>query len=194
MILDTTKAAQTVKHEVGDYDLKTRDIVGRGVDVLFASVKFYKTGWGPSICYDSIARTSAKFDPAFPGWFLYRRVRHGDCRFDRTLEAFAIGGARALARAGKENGRRYVSGATCRKRGWIAQAGRDALDYAIFGKFAAGLNDRAQHFGVHWKTYQAIRDPLAGGLFVGVNTWTEQLHEEFFSLARREYSRGGESG
>jgi hypothetical protein len=178
--------------QVGDYDLKSRDIVERGIDVLFASVKFYKSGWGPNICYDSIACTTAKFDKDFPGWQFYRRVRHGDPRFDRTLEAFAIGGARGLARAGKENGRRYVSGATCRKRGWIAQAGRDALDYAIFGKFPAGLNDRAQHFGVHWKTYQAIRDPLAGGLFIGVETWASQLHSEFTALARWRYSRGGD--
>jgi hypothetical protein len=177
----------------GDYDLKSRDMVERGIDILFASVKFYQEGWGASICYDAIARTSAKFHPDFPGWFLYRRVRHGDCRFDRALEAFAIGGARGLARSGKLNGRRYISGATCRKRGWIAQAGRDALDYAIFGKYPAGLDQRAAHFGVHWKTYQAIRDPLAAGLFIGVETWTGALHEEFYSLARREYSRGAEA-
>lgn len=178
---------------IGDYDIKTRDHVARGIDTLFGSVQFYRDSWASNICYDSIARTTARFHRDFPGWFLYRRVRHGDVRFDRPLEAFAIGGARGLARAGKASGRRYISGATCRKRGWIAQAGRDALDYAIFGKFPAGLNDRAEHFGVHWKTYQSIRDPLAGGLFIGVETWTATLHEEFYSLARREYSRAEES-
>lgn len=175
---------------IGDYQVKSNDHVVRGIDTLFGSVKFYREDWASNICYDAIARTSAKFSPDYPGWFMYRRVRHGDNRYDRALEAFAIGGARGLARAGKANGRKYVSGATCRKRGWIAQAGRDALDYAIFGRFPAGLNERAAHFGVHWKTYQAIRDPLAGGLFIGVETWTSQLHTEFVSLARREYSRG----
>lgn len=184
-----TKAAQTV----GDYDMKSRDFASRGIDTLYASVKFYKDGWGPNICKDSITRTSAKFDRNFPGWFLYRRVRHGDCRFDRVLEAFAIGGARALARSHKQDGRKYISRAMPKRPGWIAQAGRDALDYAIFGKYAAGLNDRAEYFGIGWKTYKAIRDPLAAGLFIGVETWTASLHAEFLSLAGREYRRGEDS-
>ena len=188
MNMESTKAAQTV----GDYDLKSRDFVSRGIDTLFASVKFYRDGWGPNICKDAIARASAKFNPDFPGWFFYRRVRHGDCRFDRTLEAFAVGGARALARSEKANGRTYISRASPKRPGWIAQAGRDALDYAIYGKFPAGLDARAEYFGVGWKTYRAIRDPVAGGLFAGVEAWTSCLHAEFSSLASREYRRGGD--
>lgn len=175
-----------------DFNLKTRDHIARGIDTLFASVKFYQDNWASGICYDSILRASQQFHRDFPGWFFYRRVRHGDARFDRQLEAFAIGGARGLARSHKESGRRYISGAIAAKPGWVAQAGRDALDYAIFGQFPAGLNERAARFGVHWKTYQAIRDPLAGGLFIGVETWTSCLHAEFYALARRQYSRGGD--
>lgn len=171
----------------GDYTIKSGDLFARGIDTLFGSVKFYKDGWGPGIAKDAVARTSAKFDPAFPGWFFYRRVRHGDCRFDRALEAFAIGGARALARSAKMDGRRYISRAAPSRPGWIAQAGRDALDYAIFGKYAAGLVERGKHFGVSPKTYQAIRDPLGASLFIGVETWTHALHDEFMSLASREY-------
>lgn len=187
---EAVKEAQSV----GDYDMKSRDFVSRGIDTLFASVRFYRDGWGPNICKDSIARTSAKFDPAYPGWFFYRRVRHGDCRFDRLLEAYSIGGARALARSEKANGRKYISSAVSRRPGWVAQAGRDALDYAIYGKYAAGLEPRAEYFGVSWKTYRAIRDPLAAGLFIGVETWTSCLHDEFVSLSRREYLRGGDPG
>ena len=174
----------------GDYDLKTGDYFARGIDTLFASVKFYRDGWGPNICKDAIARTSARFDPAYPGWFFYRRVRHGDCRFDRALEAYAIGGARALARSEKANGRRYISRASPTKPGWITQAGRDALDYAIYGKYAAGLGDRGEYFGVSPKTFQAIRDPLAAGMFIGIETWTSTLHSEFMSLTSREYRNG----
>ena len=174
----------------GDYDVKTGDIYERGIDTLFASVRFYRDSWGPNICKDAITRTSAKFDPAYPGWFFYRRVRHGDYRFDRVLEAYAIGGARALARAEKVNGRRYISRANPSRPGWIAQAGRDALDYAIYGKYPAGLCERGEHFGVSPKTFQAIRDPLAAGMFIGVETWTSTLHGEFMSLASREYRNG----
>lgn len=184
-------AEQAIPQSAGDWGIKSSDHVTRGIDTMFGSIKFYRTSWAAGIAYDAILRTSARFHPDYPGWFFYRRVRHGDCRFDRVLEAYAVGGARGLARSRKANGRRYISGATCRKRGWIAQAGRDALDFAIFGKYPAGLNERAEYFGVHWKTYQAIRDPLAAGMFTGVEMWTAQLHVEFMQLARREYSRTG---
>lgn len=177
----------------GDWQVKSNDFMARGIDTLFASVRFYRDGWGPNICKDAISRTAAKFDPDYPGWFFYRRVRHGDCRFDRALEAYAIGGARALARSEKENGRKYISRANPSKPGWIAQAGRDALDYAIYGKYPAGLNERGAHFGVSPKTYQAIRDPMAAGMFIGVETWTAALHAEFMSLASREYRNGSQA-
>lgn len=167
-----TKAAQTVG---GDWDLRGVDL-----DTLFAADELSDS------CLDAAVRACARFDNSFPGWFLYRRVANGTNLFDRHLEAWAISCARLLARAEKENGRRWISGATRGKPGWIAQAGRDALDFAIFGKYAEGLNERAQRFGVSNKSYQAIRDPMARCMWIGMDTYRAILFAEYWQVRRDE--------
>lgn len=152
----------------GDWDLRTFDM-----DTVFAPDALSDS------CIDAAIRTTAKFDSYFPGWFLYRRVVNGTALFDRQLEAWAIMCARQLARAEKENGRRWVSRAVRAKPGWIAQAGRDALDFAIFGKYAAGLQERAERFGVAHKTYQAVRDPVSRCMWIGMDTFRAMLHAEY---------------
>ena len=167
---------------VGDWDLRGVDL-----DAVFAQATLSDTAVDASI------RASSHFDNAFPGWFLYRRVIAGVGLFDRQLEAWAVGSARMLARAKKLNGRSYIGMATRGKSGWIAQAGRDALDYAIYGHFPAGLNDRARHFGVHSDTYQAVRDPVGKAMWIGLETYRAFLHAEYWRVRSDEKRIGLES-
>lgn len=158
------------------------DYAVRGVDLdsLFAVDALSDT------CIDAAIRTTAKFDNSFPGWLLYRRVVSGSNLFDRQLEAWAIGCARALSRAEQINGRAYISGATRRKSAWVAQAGRDALDYAIFGRYAASADEREQRFGVSHKTYCKVRDPVARGMWIGMDTFRAMLFHEYWQVRRDE--------
>lgn len=170
-----TAKAEAIPRAVGDWDLRTIDL-----DTLFAVDEL------GDACIDAAIRASTRFDSHFPGWFLYRRVASGTNLFDRHLEAWAITSARMLARAEKDNGRRWVSGATRGKPGWIAQAGRDALDFAIFGRYAEGLNERAARFGVSNKSYQAIRDPVARSMWIGLDTFRAVLFSEYWQVRRDE--------
>lgn len=162
----------------GDWDVRGIDL-----DSLFAVDELSDT------CIDAAIRTSAKFDRSFPGWMLYRRVASGTNLFDRHLEAWAVGCARSLSRAEQLNGRAYVSGATRRKPGWVAQAGRDALDYAIFGRFPDSLESRAQRFDVSRDTYKKVRDPVARGMWVGMDTFRAMLFHEYWQVRRDEKSQ-----
>lgn len=159
----------------GDWDLRSIDL-----DTLFACDELGDTAMSAAV------RATAKFDQSFPGWFLYRRVASGTNLFDRQLEAWAVGCSRQLARAEKLNGRRWVSGAVRAKPDWVAQAGRDALDFAIFGRYAEGLNERAQRFGVSNKTYQAIRDPMSRCMWIGLETFRAVLFAEYWQVRRDE--------
>lgn len=136
---------------------------------------------------DAAIRTSAKFDPAFPGWFLYRRVIAGCGLFDRVLEAWAIGMARQLARAKKRNGRDYIRSDARSKPGWIAQAGRDALDFGIYGRYPEAAEKRSERFGVAEETYLAVRDPCARCMWVGIETYRSMLHAEYWDVRSDEY-------
>lgn len=176
---------------VGDYDLKTLDVAERGVDSLFADVKFYRDGWGAGICYDAVRRTQEQFHPSYPGWPIYRVLVHGDERLLKEVVRYGELMADAVAAAEKLNGRPVVAPITRLKWGWVRQAGRDGADYLLHGKFAASLNDRAKLFGVHWKTYKSVRNAVAGGLWVGAYSWRTKLHENFWGLATCEYSRDG---
>jgi len=171
MNMETNKPAQIG----GDWDLR-----GVSLDSIFAANELSDTA------IDAVIRTSARFDSSFPGWLLYRRVASGSNLFDRQLEAWAIGCARALSRAEQVNGRSYVSGATRRKPGWVAQAGRDALDYAIFGKFPATVDEREARFGVSHKTYRKLRDPVARCMWVGMDTFRAMLFLEYWHVRRDE--------
>lgn len=174
--------AATIPQAVGDWNTK-----GRDVDQVFASQALSDTALTAAV------RVSARFDASFPGWQLYRRVVAGVGLHDRQLEAWAIGCARSLARSHKrKDGRPYVRSDARLKAGWIAQAGRDALDFAIYGRYAtgAGLNERADRFGVHWKTYQSVRDPVAACMRIGVDTFGAELHAEYFRVRWQDIRAG----
>lgn len=177
--------------EATDFDVKTGDVQIRGLDTLFGSARFYRDDWASGICYDAVRRTADDFDRSYPGWHVYRLTRHGDARSLNAVIEYAELMAGAVAKAEKANGRPVVAPLTRQKFGWVKQAGRDGVDYLVHGRFPAGLNDRAKLFGVHWQTYQKVRDSVAGGLWIGAETWRDRLHMHFVSLAKREYSRSG---
>ena len=171
MTLMEAKPAQVV----GCWDLRGIDL-----DSVFASDTISDTA------LTAAYRTAAKFSPYFPGWFLYRRVAAGVDLFDRQLEAWAVMAARMLSRSLKDNGRDYIGPKTRAKPRWIAQAGRDGLDFAIYGKHAEGLHERAERFGVAHKTYQAIRDPVGRAMWIGLDTFRSQLHAEYWRVREDE--------
>jgi hypothetical protein len=148
------------------------DVRGKDVDTIFA------TDFTSDRCLSAIIAAQKQFDPSFPGWALYRRVLIGDGLLDRTLEAYAIGMARGVARAHKLNGRRVVPIAT-RKNAWLAQAGRDGLDFALFGKFPCGVNLRAEQFKVQNHTYQRVRDAVGLGIWIGLDTFAAECRLQF---------------
>jgi hypothetical protein len=149
-------------------------------DALFATVDFSKGNSG-SLAHRAIQVTAAKYSPQFPGWEMYRRLVRGDDLLDRAIKAYFIGGARRLARARTRTGREYI-GASTRDNGWLRQAALDAMDYVIFGRYARGLQDRAEQFGIAHKTYQKIRDPLALGVRFGLDGWISELHGHMASV------------
>lgn len=165
-------SAVAIPQAVGDWSLR-----GIDADQVFASQQLSDTAWTAAV------RVTARFDPSFPGWPLYRRVVAGVTLFDRILEAWATSTAMLLATSHKVKGREYIQAAR-RRPDWIEQAGRDALDFAIYGKYAAGLGERAEKYGVSPKTYQAIRDPVAAGLWIGLQTFQSELHAEYFRVRR----------
>ena len=69
------------------------DVRGKDIDTIFA------TNFTSDRCMTALVHAQQKFHPDFPGWALYRRVLIGDDLLDRTIEAFAIGMARGVARA-----------------------------------------------------------------------------------------------
>jgi len=161
----------------GDWDLRGIDL-----DTLFAMPELSDT------CIDAVIRTQARFSEKFPGWFLYRRVVSGSPLFDRQLEAWAVGCARGLARARRVTGRPWIAGKVRAKGGWVAQAGRDALDYVIFGRYADSAESRETEFGVSAETYRKLRDPIAHSMWIGLETFRAELHAEYWRVRRDEKS------
>ena len=159
----------------GDWDLRGIDL-----DSLFAVSQISDT------CIDAAIRTQSKFSDKFPGWLLYRRVVSGCPLFDRQLEAWAVGCARSLARARTVTGHPMI--ASRARGGWVAQAGRDALDYAIFGKYPATDHQRGEMFGIRNVTYAKLRDPIAQCMWIGVETFRAELHAEYWRVRRDEKS------
>lgn len=168
-------SAVAIPQAVGDWSLR-----GVDADQVFASQQLSDTAMTAAV------RVTARFDPSFPGWLLYRRVVAGVGLFDRQLEAWAVSTARMLSRMTKENGRQYISEATRCKPSWVAQAGRDALDFAIYGRYAESLESRADWFGVHHGTYKKIRDPVSACMWVGLDTFRSEIHAEYFRVRRQE--------
>jgi hypothetical protein len=144
------------------------DIRGPGIDALFS-------GQLGDTALTAVLWTDQQFDQGFPGWELYRTVVSGDRIFDRTLEAYAIGMARAVARAKRKTGHSEVAQRT-RRNEWLKQAARDALFMVVHGKQPLGVCQRAAQFGdLAPKVYLRVRDAVAGGMTIGLETYRAML-------------------
>lgn len=166
--------------EVSTRETRLNELFTFDMDSLFSNAHLSDSALTAAVS------TSAKFDPSFPGWELYRRIIAGVGLFDLKLEAWAIGVAHQLARAKKVNGRHLISGATASKPGWIDQAARDALDHVIFGQYPVGLKSREKQFGVDKWTYARIRNTMAECMLCGLHTFRAVLHAEYFFVGRGE--------
>ena len=170
-----------------EYDLRTQDIVERGMGIVFANDALSDTA------LDAAGRTDRAFSEFFPGWELYRRVVAGQNIFDGVLDDWAVTCARQLAGALKDNGRDYISPKTRRKNGWVDQAGRDALAFVVSGAYPAGQCERAEQYGVSHVTYRKIRLPVAKCIDAGLRAYTAELYANFWLVRadeRRAVSRG----
>lgn len=149
-------------------------------DRLVATARFYEDGAGSHV--QKAARlTTRKFDKGFPGWQLHWRICSGNEHFDRGIKSYFIRLARTLSRSHKTNGFEYIS-QSARRNQWIRQAGLDAMDYVIFGRFYEGINERAAKLGVANKTYQKIRDPIALGMRFGMDKWAAEFNYQMSQL------------
>lgn len=159
---------------IADYALK-----GVDVDQVFARAELNDRALTAAV------RVSARFDPAFPGWQLYRRIVAGVTLFDTELQEWAESTALMLARSTKRGGRLYVREASV-SEDWVRQAARDGLDHAVCGRFPATLEARAELFSIHWTTYRKIRDPMALCIRAGFDHFGAELRTEYFRVRRED--------
>ncbi len=171
-------AETAVAQASGDWLLR-----GSDPDCVFASQQLSDTALSAAV------RASAKFHHEFPGWELYRRVVAGVDIHDHKLVDWATTSSRMLAEAKKVSGRAYISGSTREKSGWVAQAGKDALYFAIYGKHASSTSDRAKQLGIDWKTYKTVRNPVAAAMWIGLDTFRAILHAEYMAVRREDSAR-----
>ena len=160
----------------------------RGIDMdqAFASPKLSDRAL-TAACW-----TTAQFDASFPGWQLYRRITAGAHLFDRDLDAWAITTARLLARSRVvKTGKSYVSPLLRARFGWITRAARDGLQLVVQGHTAA-VYERTERYGIHADTYLRIRDPIAAGLQIGLDTFRAELSANYFRARKTEmFDSGG---
>lgn len=143
------------------------DIRGPGIDAMFS-------GQLGDTALSAIQWTDDQFDRRFPGWELYRTIVAGDRIFWRKLEAYAIGMARAVARARRRTGHSEVAART-RRNDWIAAAARDALYLVVHGRPPVGVLVRGEEYNLSPTTYLRIRDAVAGGMAIGLETYRAML-------------------
>ena len=153
------------------------DIIARDTDEAFATPEL------SDYCIEAANRTAKLFDPAYPGWQLYSRIVRGDTVFDRQLAAWAIGMARLLSRTHKVNGQAVVA-PRGRRNDWIAQAGIDALEFAIAGKYSESANEVAKRVGVWHTKYQRIRGEVAVAILDGLDNYRAELHHQLHRVLR----------
>lgn len=163
-----TATAETIPQAVGDWTLR-----GLDVDQIFAQ---------PQLSDDALTAaclTTARFDPAFPGWQLYRRIVAGFTMYDAELDEWAVSVGRLLSMAHRRDGRQYIA-----KRGpWVDAASRDALAAIVTG-ISPVETPRAVSLGVDLKTYRRIKHPLAACMEVGMQTFRAELLAKLYRVRR----------
>lgn len=162
----------TIPQAVGDWLLKQRD-----VDQVFACPQL------SDACVDAANRAAKQFEQGYPGWQLYSRIVRGDTMFDRQLTAWAIGCARAYVRAKKVNGHAVVA-PRGRRADWIAQAGVDALEFVIFGKYDEAAHVAAGRLDVWAPMYRKVRKSLTAMMIDGFANYHAEIHYQYMRVMR----------
>jgi hypothetical protein len=157
--------------------MNTHDIIGRDTDEAFAVSDL------SDYCIEAANRTAKLFDPHYPGWQLYSRIVRGDTVFDRQLASWAIGMARRYARTRQVSGWSVVR-PSIRDNDWIAQAGMDALEKTVFGKFSASAKANADSFGIDNELYKWFRDDIATLMAGGFAAYQLELQIQYAKVLR----------
>lgn len=134
---------------------------------------------------DADTRVRAEIGGEFPGWMLYRKIVAGVDIYDGEIEEWAYLSAHALANASQNNGRRYLWPSKIGKA-WITAAAWDALDRVVQGAWPVTAEVRAEQYGVSAPTYRKIRNPVAGGIIIGLETYKQALHYHYLRERARE--------
>lgn len=134
-------------------------------------------------CIDAANRAALQFDRTYPGWQLYSRIVRGDTMFDRQLAAWAIGCARGYTRAKKINGQGVVA-PRGRRNDWIAQAGIDALEFVINGKYDEAAHVAAGRLDVWAPKYRKVRASLTRMMLDGFAFYQAELHYQYMRVLR----------
>lgn len=172
-----TATAETIPQAAGDWTLR-----GLDVDQIFAQ---------PQLSDDALTAaclTTARFDPAFPGWQLYRRIVAGFTLYDAELDEWAVSVGRLLSKAHrKRSGRPYVI-----KPGvWVDAAARDALTAVVTG-ISPVETPRAQSFGVNLRDYRRIKHPLAACMEVGMQTFRAELLAKLYFVRKSHFAESND--
>ena len=150
---------------VGDWHLRGRDL-----DQIFA------TDGLSDAALTAACLTTARFDPSFPGWELYRRITSGWRMFDAELIAWATSTAWLLANSRrKKTGRKYIEA----QGPWITQAAHDALDAVVYGYPPSPAYQRAQAAGIKSETWNKIFRPMAAAIAIGFETFRAELNANY---------------
>lgn len=129
---------------------------------------------------EAACRTTAQFDPAFPGWELYRMIVAGAKLHLPRLRDWAASTAKVLAASTRKDGRPYVVGGP---GSWASIAGLDALHKVIYGRYPPGTTaDRAKALGVSMAKYRSVRDPVAACMQIGLLTFQSQLTANYYRV------------
>lgn len=170
--------AETIPQAVGDWTLR-----GLDVDQIFAQ---------PRLSDDALTAaclTTARFDPSFPGWQLYRRVVAGFTMFDAELAEWAVGVAHVLATCrNRKTGRAYIpEWARINQRGaWIAEAAKDALRAVVDGE-KLPETARALDLRIHRDAYRRIKHPVAAGMEIGLQTFRAELTSKYYFVRKTQF-------
>lgn len=168
---------EAIPEAVGDWTLR-----GLDVDQVFAR---------PELSDDALTAaclTTARFDPAFPGWQLYRRIVAGFTMFDAELDEWAVGVGRLLAQAKRRDGRAYIA----KPGAWVDAAARDALAAVVTG-VSQVETVRARELGCHRDSYRRVKHPLAGGMEIGMQTFRAELLAKLYWVRRTHIAESSDS-
>lgn len=147
MILDTTKAAQTV----GDYDLRGPDfetlLVGPIIGQIIDADRLVREG------YDG-------WQNGFPNWTIYRCTLAGDTHLRERLRLWCVAFAVAYL-----EGRRGASDELGALLGW------DSYQALLTTRWAVNGADVDQISGVSAKTYRKLRNSLFARLRVSLDEY-----------------------